>query len=59
MRKLSKLPSFRTCEGTKREEGQLHVLKDLQSGGKPRHIHRLHNVVRSRLAWCYEFTKSN
>ena len=59
MRKLSNLPSFRTCEGTKREEGQLHVLKDLQSGGKPRHIHRLHNVVRSRLARCYEFTKSN
>lgn len=50
MRKLSNLPSFRPCEGTKRKEGQLHVLKDLQSGGKPRRTHRLHNVVRSRLA---------
>lgn len=50
MRKLNNLPSFRTCEGTKREDGLLHVLKDLKSGEEPRRIHRLHNVVRSRLA---------
>ena len=57
MRKLSNLPSFRPCVGTKREGGLLHILKDLQSGEKPRRIHRLHNVVRSRLVLCYEFTK--
>ena len=45
MRKLNNLPSFRTCEGTKREDGLLHVLKDLKSGEEPRRIHRLHNVV--------------
>lgn len=40
---------FQALGGSKRDESLVHVLKNLQSGEKPRHIHRLQNVVRSRL----------